>query len=136
MTATIDARGADLAWAVIDEIIINPDEWNQAEWRSCFAGIAIRLTGGVMEDDLVRDPDTGGFTPPNVYADQLLGLELRHHTLYRDMTECDCFDCDPATGFPNVPCLRRPITIGDLEEKVTHLFGPRPASAGPRPLPA
>lgn len=42
----------DLLRKVRRDILANPGDWNQGKWSRCFAGRTVRLSGGVVSDDL------------------------------------------------------------------------------------
>lgn len=110
---------AELAYRVLDHIDANPSEWDQTNWQcgsaACFAGWAVRLSGGVMENVdgktwsvIVSDGlgDLNGLDV-DIAADLLLGIEM----LYAD---------------PDVDLYLETNTREDLDRLVEHHFGPRP----------
>jgi hypothetical protein len=53
---TAPTPNAALAYRVLDHIDAHPEEWDQTDWQcgtsACFAGWAIRFSGGVMDNDI------------------------------------------------------------------------------------
>lgn len=51
----IRLTNAALAYATLDHIDANPDEWNQERWicgtGACYAGHAVMIAGGTIEED-------------------------------------------------------------------------------------
>lgn len=110
---------AELAYAVLDQIDAHPEAWNQATWQcgtaACFAGWAVRLSGGVMENVngqawhvIVADGlgELNGMEVANA-ADRLLGVDMwvAPDDLYSEGN-----------------------TREDLGRMVAEIFGPRPTA--------
>ena len=117
------APNTELAYRVLDQIDAHPENWNQNEWQcgtaACFAGWAIRLSGGTMSgsqyDVWVADglPELRGEQASRA-AESLLGLPVGE---YDNCDDEHLFDPDN--------------TREDLGRLVAEIFGPRP-----EPVPA
>lgn len=110
---------AELAYRVLDQIDAHPEAWDQTTWQcgtsACFAGWAVRLSGGVMEnvhgrtwDVIVADGlgELNGMDADEA-AERLLGVRMP----WRE-PEDDLFAQDN--------------TREDLGRLVAEIFGPRP----------
>lgn len=115
------APNAELAYKVLDHIDANPNEWKQSTWQcgsaACFAGWAIRLSGGTLSErpipDVVKGPEELIGLVVDEAAYRVLGID--------DVTAGDLGndDDDWLFGEDN--------TRDDLGRLVAEIFGPRPA---------
>lgn len=112
------APNAELAYRVLDHIDADPKNWNQNEWQcgtaACFAGWAVRLSGGTMinvNDSVVVEsglPELLGESVDRA-AETLLGMPVGR---YMETDDEHLFD--PGN------------TRADLGRIVAEIFGPRP----------
>jgi hypothetical protein len=125
------APNAALAYAVLDQIDAHPEQWDQARWwrpdaecntAGCFAGWAVRLSGGRMVRDgnlyniFVRSGlgELNGLYVP-VAAASLLGMPME--------------DPQSEDEAENLPLFHESNTREDLGRLVAEIFGPRPDAA-------
>jgi hypothetical protein len=104
---------AALAYAVLDQIDAHPEQWDQATWdcgtSACFAGWAVRLSGGISDASNVVDGPA-----------ELIGMHVEY-AAYRvlgigfDGIDAGEWLFDPDNGRE------------DLARMVEEIFGPRPA---------
>lgn len=115
MTAPTTPNAA-LAYRVLDQIDADPKSWNQGTWdcgtAACFAGWAVRLSGGKSLD---RDNDTYVVEGP----DEIVGLPVDEAAVELLRHTCE------------LPGLRGDLFAGsntraDLGRLVAEIFGPRP----------
>jgi hypothetical protein len=130
MTALVP--NAALAYAVLDHIDAHPEQWNQAKWdcgtAACFAGHAVRLSGGVIQGFSNSDAEVVDTT--DEFARWMLGmspLEAACHVLGIDADMGAVAD-DPETGerFWLFDASNDRARLGRL---VAEIFGPRPGGA-------
>lgn len=93
---------AALLQQTLEHIKANPNDWDQHRWTTCFAGLAIKVSG--------VEPTHFGST--KLQAAELLGLELTSET-------CDC-GCG-ATFASSHELFGAYNTLDDLEEIVQDL---------------
>lgn len=116
---------AELAYRVLDQIDAHPETWNQHEWdcgsAACFAGWAVRLSGGVAEEK-------NRFTPTVVEGPrELVGLpvdEAAIEVLGTDGWTPSTVEVEEQDWLFSASNDRE-----DLGRIVTEIFGPRPDSA-------
>lgn len=115
---------ADLAYRVLDHIDAHPELWDQSHWgcgtAACFAGHAIRLSGGVIAGDTNTDAEIVDVTDdgdrsmlgehPAQAAGRILGLGVEYSVI----------DGDQRWLFDGRN------TREDLGRLVAEIFGPRP----------
>ncbi len=114
---TAPTPNAELAYMVLDQIDAHPETWNQGTWdcgtAACFAGWAVRISGGVSEERVI---DTYVVAGPEHVVDRPVStaaeLLLRH-------------SCGTAEGDLFDPFNTRE----DLGRLVAEIFGPRPGGA-------
>jgi hypothetical protein len=111
---------AELAWRVLDHIDANPEQWDQGKWIgeaecgtvACFAGWTVLLSGGEINtsSESVTIPGRPDLKDLHIEqaAQRLLGVRGDVMVLYGD----------PFDGL---------LTRDELGERVTAIFGPRPA---------
>lgn len=110
---------AELAYRVLDHIDAHPASWNQSEWvcgsAACFAGWAVKLSGGVMVESTDADVIEG--------PAELVG-KTAERAAYRvlGITEAQA-------GWPLSAewLFDGDNTREDLGRLVAGIFGPRPA---------
>ncbi|GAA2681883.1 hypothetical protein [Actinoplanes palleronii] len=108
---------ATLAYRVLDQIDAHPETWNQSTWdcgtAACFAGWAVRLSGGISDDsEVVAGPDElTGMTVENA-AYKVLGITVAQ--------------ADPVDGW----LFDAENDRQDLGRLVAEIFGPRPRRHG------
>jgi hypothetical protein len=109
----VTAPNAELAYRVLDHIDAHPETWDQSVWDcgtvACFAGWAVRLSGGTSADD----PDSPDYTPRQ--AARLLGFD--------DREEMDAITDAAGETDWLFACNN---TREDLGRMVAEIFGPRP----------
>jgi len=113
---------AALAYRVLDHIDANPLEWDQRVWQcgsaACFAGWAVRLSGGTLTSErgipeVTEGPEDIVGLPVDEAAYAVLGM-----------------DADIAGDFGNEDddwLFDEDNTRDDLGRLVAEIFGPRPA---------
>jgi hypothetical protein len=105
---------AELAYKVLDHIDAHPETWDQATWdcgtTACFAGWALRLSGGYSENDVV-------YGPPSLAG---MTVERAAYKVLR---------IDEASSGPDAWLFDQDNTREDLGRLVAEIFGPRPESA-------
>lgn len=124
---------AKLAYKVLDYIDAHPTEWDQQRWRTCFAGLTVKLAGGVSFYGPTKL--AGGVTSGEWVADgppELLNLHIEiaaAKVLGIDPWEVNDFDPDENEDefLLFLACNDR----ADLERIVAKIFGPRPDAASP-----
>jgi hypothetical protein len=115
---------AALAYAVLDQIDAHPETWNQGTWdcgtAACFAGWAVRLSGGISSDRgdssrVVDGPAELIGVPIDVAAERLLGVS----------------PWTPSTVYPAEEdwLFSAGNDREDLGRIVAEIFGPRPDGA-------
>ena len=115
------APNAELAYRVLDHIDANPNEWKQSSWQcgsaACFAGWAVRLSGGILEKAPIPTVVKG--------PEELIGLDV-------DQAAYQVLGIDEVAagdlGYEEDDWLfDEGNTRDDLGRLVAAIFGPRPA---------
>lgn len=113
---TAPTPNAALAYAVLDQIDAHPDSWNQEIWdcgtTACFAGWAVRLSGGTSDgSEVVAGPAELVGEHVEYAAYKALGIGEFHNACQDEWL----FDADNDRE--------------DLGHLVAEIFGPRPDGA-------
>lgn len=118
------APNAELAYAVLDQIDLHPETWNQGTWdcgtAACFAGWAVRLSGGVADTDPNSDSEgTVIIGPPG-----LVGLDVQDAAIHVLGTS----GWTPSPDYPEEMdwLFSADNYREDLGRMVAEIFGPRP----------
>lgn len=119
------APNAELAYRVLDHIDAHPESWNQGTWdcgtAACFAGWAVRLSGGVADTDENSDTDGTVIEGPS----HLVGLTIQDAAIEVlgdggwTPSTVDVGEADWLFSAAN--------DRADLGRLVAEIFGPRPA---------
>ncbi|MFD8564849.1 hypothetical protein ACFV1N_46930 [Streptosporangium canum] len=132
----IASRGEILARFTLEHLRADPDQWDQSNWRRCFGGTALKLTGGRLHDDyglVFAEPDEPGqrivdgvsYVEIVDRVNRLLQL-TPGHGLFGEYTVCPCLGCTPSGR--DIACTVHPVTLDDLEQMINELYGTIPGS--------
>lgn len=115
---TAPKPNAELAYRVLDHIDAHPETWSQGTWdcgtAACFAGWAVRLSGGKVDPLSINNPDPIVAEGP----EQIVGLAVPDAA--EIVLQSDCRDADGLDLFDAAN------TREDLGRLVAEIFGPRP----------
>lgn len=121
---TAPTPNAALAYAILDQIDAHPETWNQNTWdcetAACFAGWAVRFSGGKSADG---PTDTFVVDGP----EELVGLTVCD-AAYAVLRVLPWFEAQPDGRCRDL--FSPSNTREDLGLMVAEIFGPRPGGEG------
>ena len=122
---------AELAWRVLDHIDAHPESWDQNVWgcgtAACFAGWAVRLSGGVIAGERNSDAEVVDTTDDSAHP--LVGLTVEE-AAYAVLGLDDFLSIGELPGGGTRWLFFSGNNRHTLGHLVTEIFGPRPEPTG------
>lgn len=114
-TQRLDSANTALAYTVLDHIEMHPKKWDQRQWRTCFAGLTVEVSGGVLDPDSISN-----VLAPAHLADMTIE-DAAYELLGIDYIAAIAPGCDGDEWL-----FSASVDLLTLRRMIAHIFGPRP----------